>query len=170
MEIPTLGRLKPHREVPEWLVSALVDIPLLNGLKLSFTLDDLSDANEVEVTRAIQSFLRLTSADRLQVGSYLYENYRHVAGMIGEADLACKIGTEHEVWDHVHPTELFVSRRHRRDCAIYVQVAAECAWDPEHGIQIVYRHGKELSRVSGQDGHLTHADAYDLPEEEDRIA
>lgn len=51
-----------------------------------------------------------------------------------------------------------------------MQIAAECDWEPEHGLLIVYRNGNELSRVSDQDGHLTHTDAYDLPEQEDRIA
>jgi hypothetical protein len=37
-------------------------------------------------------------------------------------------------------------------------------------LQIVYRRGSELSRVSAQDGHLTHTDAFDLPEDQDRIA
>jgi len=51
-----------------------------------------------------------------------------------------------------------------------VQITAECEWEPEHGLQIVYRDGSELKRVSQQDGHLTYVDAYGLPESEDRIA
>lgn len=54
--------------------------------------------------------------------------------------------------------------------AVYVQIAAECDWEPEHGLQIIYRRGVEFCRVSDQDGHLTYSDAYDLPESEDRIS
>ncbi len=68
------------------------------------------------------------------------------------------------------PTEVFVSRRSERDRAIYVQITADCDWEPEHGLQIVYRRGSELSRVSDLDGHLTHSDADDLAEEQDKIA
>jgi len=51
-----------------------------------------------------------------------------------------------------------------------VKICAECTWEPEHGLQIVYREGSVLSRVSDQDRHLTHADAHGLPESQDRIA
>ena len=51
---------------------------------------------------------------------------------------------------------------------VYVQVACECAWESEHGLQLVFRQGATLSRVSDQDGHLTHADAYDLPEDQEQ--
>ena len=44
-----------------------------------------------------------------------------------------------------------------------------CTWDQEHGLQIIYRRGAELSRVSQQDGHLTTSDAYARPDSEDRI-
>ena len=60
-------------------------------------------------------------------------------------------------------------RRDRRDCAIYVVVGANCNWEFEHGLQIVYRPGSELVRLSQIDGHLTHTDANDLPEEQDQI-
>jgi len=49
-------------------------------------------------------------------------------------------------------------------------IAAECDWEREHGLQIIYRHGCELSRVSAQDGHVTHTDAFGLPEDQDKIA
>ncbi len=75
-----------------------------------------------------------------------------------------------EVWEYVHPSEIFVRRRSRREKGVYVQITAECDWEPEHGLQIIYRRGKELSRVSDQDGHLTQTDAYDLPEDQDKIA
>ena len=80
------------------------------------------------------------------------------------------MGGPEEVWAHLQPTAIHVSRRHRRDQRVYVQITAECDWEPEHGLQIVYCEGNRLVRVSDQDGHLTHTDAYDLPEAEDRIS
>ncbi len=43
---------------------------------------------------------------------------------------------------------------------MYVQIAADCDWEPEHGLQLVYRGGNELVRVSEQDGHLTNDPGY----------
>lgn len=33
----------------------------------------------------------------------------------------------------------------------------------------MFRQGKKLTRISDQDGHLTEADAYDKPDEEDEL-
>ena len=45
----------------------------------------------------------------------------------------------------------------------------DCDWEPEHGLQLVFRKGQSLSRVSDDDGHLTYSDAFNLPEDQDRI-
>ncbi|WP_422927608.1 DUF6985 domain-containing protein [Singulisphaera sp. PoT] len=154
----------------EWLVSAPIEIPYFDGLPLTITLDGLNDSDAEEVNAAIESFLRLGPKDRLAASPYVYKNYLHIAEISDEEDLDCRIDSDAEVWKYVEPSEVFVSRRSRRDRAIYVQVTARCDWEPEHGLQIVYRRGSELSRVSDQDGHLTYNDAFDLPEEQDRIA
>lgn len=117
----------------------------------------------------MSSFLKLGGADRLSASQYVLANYRMISELIDGHDLGCRIDTEEDVWKYVHPSEVFVARRARRDHAIYVSIAAECDWEPEHGLQIVFRRGSQLSRVSNQDGHLTHTDAYDLPEEQDQI-
>jgi hypothetical protein len=170
MNIDTIGELRPHPDVPEWLLSSPIAIPYFDGLPLAFTLDSLEDADEDEATDAIKSFLSLGPKDRLAASPYVYKNYLRIAGLADDEDLGCRIDSDAGVWRHVRPSELFVSRRHRRDRAIYVKIAAECDWEPEHGLQIVYRRGSELSRVSDQDGHLTHSDAYGLAEEQDKIA
>jgi hypothetical protein len=169
MNIPTLGRLKPHPEIPEWLAAEPQQIPFFDGRKLPITLNSLEEADNQDVENAIASFLKLGPADRLAITRYVFANYRRMAELVSKDDLGCRIESEEAVWKHVHPSELFISRRHRRDRAIYVSIAAECDWEPEHGLQIIYRRGTELARVSDQDGHLTHTDAYDLPEEQDKI-
>lgn len=52
---------------------------------------------------------------------------------------------------------------------MYVQLTGSCDWEKEHGLQVVLRQGRTLSRVSSQDGHLTTAEAYALPEERNTI-
>jgi hypothetical protein len=170
MKIPAIGDLQPHPDVPEWLVSAPIPIPYFDGLPLTFTLDGLDEADAGEASAAIESFLSLGPEDRLAASPHVYKNYSRITDIVDEEELGCQIDSDTQVWEHVDPSEIFVSRRSRRDRAIYVQVTAECAWEQEHGLQLVYRRGSELSRVSQQDGHLTYTDALDLPEEQDRIA
>ena len=62
-----------------------------------------------------------------------------------------------------------MARRSRRYEDIYINVTCECEWEKEHGLQIVFRQGKQLTRISEQDGHLTEADAYDKPDKEDAL-
>jgi hypothetical protein len=169
MNVLMLGRLEPDPQIPEWLRSEPRPIPFFDSQTLPFVLDSVQQADEEEINRAIKVFLRLSQPDRFAASRYVFAKYLSVAELVSEADLACRIESEQAVWHHVHPSEVFVSRRSRRDRAIYITIAAECDWEPEHGLQIVYRKGIELVRVSDQDGHLTHTDAYDLPEDQDRI-
>lgn len=170
MRIDKIGELQAHPLAPKWLISSPIDIPYFDGLPLVMVLDGLEDADENEAIDAIESFLRLGPKDRLAASPYVYKNYLRIADVADDEDLGCRIDSDAEVWSHVRPTEVFVSRRSRRDRAIYVQITADCDWEPEHGLQIVYRRGSELSRVSDLDGHLTHSDADDLAEEQDKIA
>jgi hypothetical protein len=169
MNIPILGSLEAEPDIPEWLTSDPRGIPFFDGIKLPIVLDSLDEADEKEVESAIVAFLLLGPIDRLEASQHVFENYKRMAAMTTEEDLDCQIESPEAVWQHVRPAQVFVARRNRRDCAIYVTIAAECDWEREHGLQIVYRRGQYLTRVSDQDGHLTHADAYDLPEDQDRI-
>jgi len=161
--IPGLGDLRPDPDVPEWSVSQPVRVSLFAGAALRFvvTVDDDSP----DLFAAIEQFLGLADRDRLAASDRVCENYRT---FLDVADIEpLDVATPSEIWRFVTPTEVRVDRRSRRDEAIYVTVACECEWEPEHGLQLVFRRGSVLSRVSEQDGHLTHADAYALPDDQD---
>ncbi len=170
MNISSLGALHPDPQFPEWLVSGPVGIPYFDGQPLEFTLEALTDADEAEAQNAVEAFLALNTTARLAASPFVFQNYQKMVNAVGEEDMECRVSAPEEIWAHVQPTGVVVSRRHRRDCAIYVQITANCDWEPEHGLQIIYRQGRELSRVSDYDGHLTHTDAYGLPEDQDKIA
>ena len=78
-----------------------------------------------------------------------------------------EIKNKNEIWKYVYPQEIHITRRHRRDEDIYLSVI--CEWEQEHGLQLVFRQGKQLTRISPQDGHITEADAYDKLDEEDEL-
>jgi hypothetical protein len=42
-------------------------------------------------------------------------------------------------------------------------VVQNCDWEVEHGMQLVLRDGRTVSKVSPYDGHLTNADAFADP-------
>jgi hypothetical protein len=170
MNISYLKSLHQHPKIKAWLVSEPINVPYFDGKPLTFTLDGLTDADENDAQKAIEAFLKLNSEMRMAASQYVFQNYRRMADAVGEDEIDCHVKNPNDIWTHVHPSEIYVSRRDRRDKLIYIQITAECDWEREHGLQIIYRQGNELSRVSDQDGHLTYTDAYDLPEEQDKIA
>jgi hypothetical protein len=72
-----------------------------------------------------------------------------------------EIAGQESVWDHVSfGTEFHVDRIADRDSQVYVSIECACAWEPEHGLQLVFREGRTVSKVGPFDGHLTNASAF----------
>lgn len=77
---------------------------------------------------------------------------------------ALQLGGPEEIWAHLTfltPPEI----RPGGDSPVrphgsYVSFEGEVAWEPEHGLQLVFADGRELCKVGPYDGHLTHAAAY----------
>ena len=162
--VQPIGDLAQDPHIPEWWTSRPISVPYFSGAKLSFTITVESvDANyPPEISDAIREFLLLADRDRIVASERVFKNYRDFVDAVEGVDLV--VNGSSEIWRYVRPTEVYIRRRNRRDKEIYVQVACECEWEIEHGLQLVFRRGQKLTRVSSQDGHLTHADAYDLPE------
>src|SRR5579863_1134289 len=136
MNVPSLTGLREHPDIAEWLISDPVAVPYFDGLSLCFILDGLGQEDGEEANSTVAAFLRLGRSDRLDASPYVFANYRKMAEVIGEDELDCLVGSPQEVWPHVHPKEIFVKRRKCHEKALYVQIAAECDWEPEHGLQI----------------------------------
>lgn len=162
-----LGELIQHTDLPEWWESQPVAVPFLDGQQVRFTVtvEAIDDVYPSDVAEAVQHFLALGPKDRVAVAPLVYKNYADFADAVSEVDV--EIAGPAEVWDHVRVMGIYVERRDRWDMDVYVVMACNCDWEVEHGLQLVFRRGSKLVRVSEQDGHLTHADAYDLPEDQD---
>jgi len=170
LKIEPLGDLRRHEDIEEWSVSDPIPVPYLGNQKVKFIVEGIEDDNSPEdFSISIKQFLSLSESDQLGAAPYLFHEYRRAANVLDEEDLLVHVGAVSEVWRHVQMTAIYVSRRHRADNLVYVQVTGNCGWDPEHGIQVVFRRGNVLARVSSQDGHLTTADAYALPEDQNTI-
>jgi len=170
MNIPAIGNLTPHPQIQKWLRSEPIEVPFFKNQKLQFVLADFKDSDEEEINSAVVAFLRLGETDREKAAVHVYRNYEDMKGAVSEEDLGCTINSPNEVWGFVHPKDIYVTRRRYKNKEMYVQLTAECDWELEHGLQIIFRKGSVLSRVSAQDGHLTYSDAYAVPEEQDRIS
>ena len=172
----TIGQLKQDDHFPDWWKSDQVEIPFFNGEKLTVTFMDFEPEHDKtfieEADQALSNFLKLNSEDRNSISNLAYKNCMDFLDMVGfdEADEQLRqIKDQNEIWNFIYPTEVYITRRPYKEQDIYVTIACECDWEQEHGLQLVFRQGKKLTRISDQDGHLTEADAYDKPDEEDEL-
>lgn len=171
-----IGDLKQNNQFDDWWESEPIEIPFFDQKKLKITFTDLipeSDPNFLsEADQALQSFLSKSSIDRFALSSLAYKNCMDFLNSVGYDDAdkpLWDIKGKNEIWNFIYPYDIYVTRRHRRDRDIYINVTCECEWEQEHGLQFVFRKGGELTRISDQDGHITEADAYGKPDDEDEL-
>jgi hypothetical protein len=70
---------------------------------------------------------------------------------------------QRDVWSHVRFGEKFIVRRRTvadAEHGVYLSLTCKCDWEPEHGLQLVLRDGRAITKIGEYDGHLTNADAY----------
>ncbi|WP_367866821.1 hypothetical protein [Pedobacter sp. WC2423] len=169
-----IGTLTEDDSLLDWWIGEEIEIPFFDHEKVGISFTDYDREHDetflVEADDALQHFLALTSADRKAVTHLVYKNcldFLEFAEPDEADDDLRAITDENEIWKFVQPTEIYVTRRLYEQEDLYVQVVCACDWDQEHGLQLVFRQGKKLTRVSGQDGHLTEADAEGKPDSED---
>jgi hypothetical protein len=76
---------------------------------------------------------------------------------------AVKLEKSSDVWSHVQFGDRFnVSRRADGDAedGVYLSLTCRCDWEAEHGLQLVLRDGRTITKIGPFDGHLTNSDAY----------
>lgn len=147
-----------------WYQSRPILVPVLGGAQCRMILDGYDDDPAPEdFDVAIRTFLGLAPSALTAAASPLFAYYRDVideAVASGDDDWHVELRGPDEIFDHIRiGDEPTVSRA--SGCGhVYVSLESECAWEPEHGLQIVFRGGHTVTKVGPYDGHLTNANAY----------
>lgn len=164
MEIPRLGRFTEdeygsYRSDP-------VAIPVLWNATCHFVFagyDD--DPVQADFHTAVSAFLDLEEPVLMAAAPSIFEYYLDVVSDHGDDPVPVLIESAGDVLAHVHPGRDVEVRRDRYgDQRIYVSAECECDWEPEHGLQIVFRDGRTVTKVGPFDGHLTNPATYGSPE------
>ncbi|MEU4618530.1 hypothetical protein AB0G04_00935 [Actinoplanes sp. NPDC023801] len=153
MDIPRLGPLTLDEEGEH--SSAPVPVPLF-GRSCVFTLADPDGyaAGPEQVHRAVAAFLDLDAAALTAAAPDVYEYYRDVTDFFeAEGYPYTRVADRTRIWEHV--TFGPVVRIEFEDGRVYLSVECECSWEIEHGLQLVFRDGRAISRISAYDGRLT---------------
>ncbi|OJF14838.1 hypothetical protein EDD30_3190 [Couchioplanes caeruleus] len=146
--------------------SAPVPVPVLGGAACRFIVEGYDDDPAPEDFHvAIRTFLALDRGALEAASPFIYAYYRDITDQLlaaGDDEWLVDIAGPERVLDHVRlGAEPTIARHFSGDRHVYVSIECECAWEPEHGLQIVFRDGATVTKVGPYDGHLTHWAAFD---------
>lgn len=164
MQIPGLGPVVEDTELG-WYRSEPVAVPVLGGALCRIVLDGYGDDQRQEdFHEAIRTFRTLDPSVLTAATPAIFAYYRDVMNDVvtaGDHDWYVEIEGSRNVLDHVRlGGEPIVSRDAYGDRRVYVSLECECDWELEHGLQIVFRDGRLVTKVGPYDGHLTNSAAF----------
>jgi hypothetical protein len=141
-------------------------VKVLSGERHEISVEEYDDdENQEEFQRAIANFLSIEPSVLDEAAPYIFQYYQDCSSNAGELT----IRTPDDVWRHISFGDPTVSRDLFGDRGIYVSIECECDWEEEHGLQIVFRNGAEVSKVGPYDGHLTNSAAFADPSLQDVV-
>ncbi|MCR9228452.1 MAG: hypothetical protein NXH90_13620 [Flavobacteriaceae bacterium] len=171
-----IGELKQMPQTADRWVSKPVEIPFFNKKKIKIAFRFLGPENDSafidEADRALNNFFKKDSVYRHELSELVYTDCMDSLYAIGQNESnkpPWDIKEKSEVWNFVCPQGIYLARRHRKDKDIYVAITCACDWRREYGLQLVFRQGKSLTRISDQDGLLTQADADYKSDKKDKL-
>lgn len=164
MHVPGLGPVVKDADLG-WYRSAPISVAVLGGTACRFVLTGYDgDLAKADFHAAIRTFLALDRSPLEAAASSIYAYYRDVMDQVltdEDDDWHVEIDGPHRVLEHVRlGNEPMVARESHGDQRVYISVECECDWEPEHGLQIVFRDGATVTKVGPYDGHLTNSAAY----------
>ena len=161
MNIPGLGKVTKDESIG-WHYSEPVKLEVLKDKECRVVLDGYDeDAAKEDFHSTIANFLSIPHSVLKDAEVHIYRYYQDVNAQCEPDDEEfLLIESPGEVWKHVDlGDEPIVSRCPYGDRGVYVSLECNCDWEPEHGLQIVFKNGAQVSKVGPYDGHLTHKDA-----------
>lgn len=97
---------------------------------------------------ALDSFMHLSISDRQIHSSKIIEIYKQ--NLIFEYTPRVEFKSDNEIWSFVYPNIIILAQNEIGE--ILVLIECGCDWEEEHGLQLVFKNGQQLTRVSYNDG------------------
>jgi Domain of unknown function (DUF6985) len=96
-----------------------------------------------------QSIMRLPAATQTLMEAPIFANYLKIRDLV-EDDTMPDIAEAAGIWSQLDLRAILIPR-HRASKHSYFFVEAECTWEPEHGLEVLFRDGGIL-QVTQQEG------------------
>ena len=146
-----VGQLTQDDHFEEWWNSDLISIPYFQNTKLKVVFTEAEDEIYFKLAEiAIMNFIQLTTSDRQNHSSQIIENYKQ--NLVFDYTIKLEFKSDNEIWDFVYPSVIILAQNEIGE--VFVLVECGCEWEEEHGLQLVFKNGQRLTRVSYNDGGL----------------
>jgi hypothetical protein len=152
--VPGLGSVT---EDGEWLVTDPRHVPVL-GKPGRFIIDGYEPQEPAGLVACIEAFCSLGGSELTAVSHHVFAYYRDIAAEVAGEPGFPEISDPARVWDFVTLTNQPLVQLD--DGTWFVVLENECDWEPEHGLVIVFKDGRDVVKVSDYDGHLTNRHAF----------
>ena len=151
-----LGVVEKDDEM-DWLFSEPLPVRALGGAEVAFLLEGYEDDPQPEdYHAAIAAFLSAGPEVLTAAAPHVYDYYLDINSHWAPGDDEyVDIAAPDKVWDHVQFGFEAHVLRDGAGAPVYVSLECNCDWEPEHGLQIVFRDGATVTKVGPYDGHST---------------
>lgn len=145
------GQLTQDDHFEEWWNSELIEIPYFKNKRLKIIFTEAEFEGYFKLAEiAINNFMQLSITDSESHSSQIIENYKQ--NLIFDYTPRLELKSDNEIWNFVYPSVIILAQNEVG--VIYVLVECGCEWEEEHGLQLVFKNGQQLTRVSYNDGGL----------------
>jgi hypothetical protein len=157
--IPGLGTVMKDGD---WFVTEPRQVPALGG-PCRFLIDGYNPQGDdaQDLAACVETFCSLDTSALKSASAHVFAYYQDVADDVASTTPGFpNIVQPDDVWDFVTLTREPLVQREELDGPWFVALENECAWEPEHGLMLVLKEGRTVTKVSGYDGHLTNRHAF----------
>lgn len=148
-----VGQLTQN-EYGDWK-SSPIKIPYLDNQLLTIVFPEAEDETYFATANHVMAnFLKLSNKDRIAHSKLVLPYYNSMLTYGYTTPLLLK--KESDIWTYIFPSVITIEED--SDGQFYLIISCECTWEEEHGLQLVFKSGQKLTRVSGHDGHFTDND------------
>jgi hypothetical protein len=162
MQIPGLGEVTKDERFGCHF-SQPIRLAVLGGIECRVGVEGYDeDPNKEDYHIAVTNFFSCPPSVLKEVESQIFQYYLDTRSRWPQSDhKLVNVNLPSEIWNHIQlGNEPMVCRRACGDRKIYISVECNCDWEPEHGLQIVFRDGVKVCKIGPYDGHLTNSDAF----------
>jgi uncharacterized protein DUF6985 len=160
MRVSDLGEFE--RDAYGALLSEPRPVAAFDGLQCRFELQGYEgDLNPEDFVQAMRNVLTAPQSLLRDATPFVHQYCVEMLRLWGDAAPSLELVSPADVWNYVElGNVLVVSRDHRSDRDVFVSLECWCAWEREHGLQLVFKNGAEISKVGPFDGHVSNASAF----------